>query len=426
MKNTKKRIVILGAGFVGLRSALCLEKKLRNLPYWKIILVDAQDFHLYTPDLYEIATAYNKTITEHCLTKLKDTVATPLEKILRGKRIELLRDKVIAIHPEKKTVSLKNHSALDFDYLVIGLGSRVNFYGIPGLEQHSLPLKTVTDALAVNCGIDMYFHKLWKSSTKKPIHIVIGGGGATGIEFACEIPRFLDKLCKKYEFQRDEIKISIIEASGCLAGQGKKVTSAIQKRLKFLNIEAELQTRILEAHEHEIVLESSVYGKKTLQTDMLIWTGGVSPHPLIRESFSHTAKNGSLPVNKFLQNKTLPFIFAGGDNALFQDPATGKTAPMLAQVAFEQGKIIAHNLAAEILGGHKTPFRLKLKGMIIPLGGKYALFKPGHGEHGVVIQGFWMWVLRRIVDLRYTLSILPFFYALKKWIRDTNVFVGND
>ncbi len=409
-----KTIVILGGGFAGLRTALVLAKKLPQNSTYRILLVDERPVHLYTPDLYEIATAYHNEITEACLTKLKDAVAIPFLKIISGKHIDFLRDRVIKISPEKNLIELKQRGVLSFDFLVLALGSVVNYYGIPGLEEYASPLKTLLDGLAMNCHLDMHFHNLWKKELKKEVSIVVGGGGATGVEFACELPGCLDKLCKKYHYPREHVKITVVEASQELAGQGEKVTKVILKRFQKLGIQPLLNTYIKKVDEEGVHLETVRKEKSILPADLLIWTGGVKPHPLIRESFNSVAKNGALPVNEYLQCPAFPHIYAAGDNA--------SAAPMLAQLAFDQGKIAAQNILAQIEGKRQKPYRIHFKGVITPLGGKYALLKKGN----FIFKGRLIWILRRLIDLRYALSILPFWHALKKWIRDTNVFVGND
>lgn len=419
MNGIQKNIVILGAGFAGLHAALQLAKKNLKSEY-QIILIDERDVHIYTPDLYEIATAFNQKITEECLVKLKNTVAIPYSSILEGTPINFLRDKVLALHPQQKEVELKNSGNLNYDYLIIALGSVINYYDIPGLIQFSYPLKTLTDSLAINCHLDIYFHTLWKADKKEHVRIIVGGGGATGVEFACELPRCIDKICKKYGYPRYNVTISVIEASSQLAGGGDSISARILKRFEKLGITAYLNTFIKGVEVNKVVIESASGGQRELPMDILIWTGGVKPHPLIKETFSTTSKNGALPVNEFLQHGEFREIFAAGDNAYFVDKE--KSAPMLAQTAYEQGKMVAHNIAAEIINARKKAYRIAIKGIIIPLGGQYAIFK----RDNFIMAGFAIWLLRRLIDLFYAMKILPLPYALRKWIHDTNIFVRND
>ena len=426
MTDKNKIIAIAGAGFAGLRAALTLVKKLPTNGY-DIVLIDEHDTHIYTPDLYEIATAFNEKITQECLTNLKDTVAIPYRKILRNKPIRFVRNSITQIDPAGKKLMLKKGGAFVFDYLVVALGSVVNYYGIEGLKEHSYALKTITDALAINCYLDHFFQTKWQKGSEKIISIVVGGGGATGVEFTGELPNSIDKLCKKYECPRSQVRITLVEGSQQLTGQGKKVTSIILEHFKKHGIICKLGTRIKKVGENVVHISRGDGAINELPMDILIWAGGVIPNPLIRASFPHiVAKNDALLVNEYLQNEKFPFIYAAGDNAFFVDSLSSKTAPLLAQVAFDQGAVIGHNIAAELTGGTKKKYKLRIKGVIIPLGGKYAILKTGSNGKSSVLEGFFIWMLRRFVDLRYALSILPFRYAVKKWIHDMHIFVKND
>ena len=240
MPDEKKNILILGAGFAGIRAALRLSKKL-PANGWQITIIDEHDTHVYTPDLYEIATAFNEEINEECLVRLKDTVAIPYSKIFTHKHtvhaVKFVRDRVLEIQPHNKKVLLKNRGELSFDYCVIALGSVVNYYNITGLQEFSYPLKTLTDALAINCHLDMYIHNLWKQQNRCDVHIVIGGGGATGVEFASELYGDIDKICKKYSYPHSHVKVTLVEGSEKLAGQDPRATRYIMQRLKKLGVD---------------------------------------------------------------------------------------------------------------------------------------------------------------------------------------------
>lgn len=417
-----KNIVICGAGFAGLSTALLLEKKLRGCPDYRVLLVDSRDSHVYSPDLYEIATSYNKKLTLECLTMLKESVATPFKKILEGKSLTFIRDKITAIVPEQKKIELKQSGTLPYSHLAVCLGSVINYYNIPGLTQFSYPLKSLTDALAICCHLDTYFHILMKEYIKRDVHIVVGGGGATGCEFACELPGFLNNICKKYEYPRELVKVTVLEGSKELTGQGEKVTRVVLNRFKKFGIGALTETFIKEVTAHEVHVENGSGERLSLPMDILIWTGGVQPNPLVSSSFPNDCKKGSLVVNEFLASPSFPGVFAAGDNAYCTDPKTDRLLPKLAQIAVQQAKILSRNILAEISGKQKKAYLPKFRGVIIPLGGKYAILKRGN----VVFKGFWIWVLQRLVDFMYLVKILPLRQAMRKWISETNLFVEND
>ncbi|MEK7523597.1 MAG: FAD-dependent oxidoreductase [Patescibacteria group bacterium] len=334
------KVVILGGGFAGIAATLSLYKELQCRKDVSIQLIDERNVHIYTPDLYEISTTFNEKITAECLTQLKDTVAIPFSKIIRDRQIDFLRDRVIRINPKNKTVELKNAGSIPFDYLIITLGSVVNYYDIPGLRERSYPLKTLTDALAINCHLDVFFQSQWRKKEQKPVSILVGGGGATGTEFACELSGDINQLCKKYHYPRNLVGITIIEAEKRLAGQDEKTTGIVLKRLMQRGIQTHLETFIREVTEKNVITETTRGKKGSMPMDILIWTGGVQPSPIIKESFIQVTKNGALPVNNFLQYRDYPSIFAAGDNATFIDSVSQKAAPMLAQVAAAQGKVL--------------------------------------------------------------------------------------
>ena len=128
-------------------------------------------------------------------------------------------------------------------------------------------------------------------------------------------------------------------------------------------------------------------------------------------------------VNSFLQSKSFSDIFAAGDNVFFPDPENkGKRIPMMAQFAFVEGSLVAENIMHLISGEAMISFKASKSKLILPIGGKYAVFNVGEK----IFAGFFPWLLKRLVSLKYALSILPFFYALKKWWHTNEVFVKND
>lgn len=417
MSIKNKNIVILGAGFAGLRCALDLAKEIHRFPDYRIILINKTDIHLYTPDLYEIATAYYPTITSTCLTNLKETVATKISSLVPEKLVTFLQDTITKIQPDKKTVLLEKSGEVLYEYLVVTLGSVTNYYGIPGLEQFSYPLKTMTDALAIQCHLDSYFQTLWRSHLKKSVHIVMGGGGATGCELAAELPSYVKKLCKKYDYPEGQVDVTIVEGKKEILGLGVKLSASVKKRLASLGVGLKLGTYITEAKAAKVRIKTKEGMENEILVDMLIWTGGVMPNPIVKESFEKVSENYALEVNEFLEAKYYPKIFAAGDNASFEHPL-----PLLAQVARKQGHVMAFNILADISGKSKREYAPEISGVVIPLGGKYAVFQRGE----IMTAGFFIWVLRRLIDLVYAFSIMPFWRAFQKWWHATNIFAQND
>lgn len=429
MQTKTKNIVILGAGFAGLRTAQDLATGLikESVDHYRLILVDQNDTHLYRADLYEVATAFNEEINEECLSSLKETVATPIKKLIDGRKIEFRCTSVESIKPKEKQVILRGNQKIDYEYLVVALGSVTNYFNIPGLKERSFPLKTIQDALAINCHLDQYFQTLWKKGEKRTVSIVIGGGGASGVETASELVHSLDKLCKKYDYHRGNVKIKLVESSQSLAAFDKEGTDLILQKFAKLGIEVHLGSKITAVEESFIEITDkdgdSPSSKGKLESDMVIWTGGVMVNPVVSDSLGDPEKGGALEVNDFLESKYFEGIFAAGDNAFFEDPQSpGKRLPMLATTACRQGAIVAKNILADFHGTARTPYKHAESPYLIPVGGHYVLWQ----RTKKVSRGYWVWLIRRLLTLKYYTSILPFPSALKNWLHGSRVFSSND
>ncbi|PIR54692.1 hypothetical protein COU74_05400 [Candidatus Peregrinibacteria bacterium CG10_big_fil_rev_8_21_14_0_10_36_19] len=404
-----KNIVILGAGFAGLKVTQDLTKKLKD-PNYNITLIEKSDVHLYRADLYEVATAFNQKITKECLTKLRNTIATPITELVDTNRVKLIKDEVVKI--KSREILLKKGKPVKYDYLVVALGSITNYFKIPGLEKYSLPLKDIQDGIAINCHLDQHLQSLWEKKSQKEVNIVIGGGGATGVETATELTSAYKKLCKKYDYPYKKIHIHIIEGQKMLGGMDAKGTKIIKARLKELNVKVHFKSFITKVTAKEITIKDA---PEKLPYDILIWTGGVKSNPVV----------GSKPieVRPTLQSKDAPSIFAAGDNAFYPDPQNPKQRlPMLARTAFDQGSLIAENIIRNIKGKKLKNYKHASLIYILPLGGRFALLKTQ--KH--LISGRLIWYLRRLIFLKYSLAILPFWKGLRKWAHGTKIFTEND
>ncbi|MBL4694105.1 FAD-dependent oxidoreductase [Candidatus Gracilibacteria bacterium] len=410
----KKRVLILGAGFAGLRVA----QDLQGQKGLKVTVVDSSRSHVYKADLYEVATAFNDEITKQCLIDLRETVATPFEDLLK----DFVCDKVVKIFPEKNYVRLKKGGRIDYDFLVVALGSTTNFYGIKGLEKYSLQMKDANDALKINCHIDQYFQQLWKKGIVKDVVINVGGGGATGVETVAEMCGFVKKICKKYKYPVGRVKVQLIEGGNNLVNLHPAGTRLVAKRLRKLKVKV-LTGHLIAGLEKDKV-KCKFRGKvKTLPSDVFIWTGGVMVNSVVSASFGSRETRGAIMINEYLHSVKYPNVFAAGDNVYLENPyEKGRSLPMLASIAMREGKVLARNVLAVCRGEEFEAYNPGEPTWVVPIGGKYAIwwFK------GRLYSGVWVWFLRRLIDFWYLVGILPFGKALAKWWRSNRVFVSND
>lgn len=422
LKPNKKNIVILGAGFCGIQAAKKLAKKLNGNKEYRVVLVDRRNMHVYNGDLYEISTAYNERITNACMNQLKDAVTISLKKTLRGLHVLHIKDTILKIDHQTKKISLGKSGSVNYEYLVVALGSVTNFYNIPGLEEHSFPLKTVENALAINCHLDQFFRERWEKKQHHKVHIAIGGGGLTGVEFACELVGSTKHLAKKYQFKREDVTISIIQGNDEFVGLGKKVSDITIKRFKKLGIQPITNAHIA-GYDGKTLTICNKEGvcKRNLEADILVWTGGVKPNPLLLD-FQILDTSGCMETNQTLESPHYPKVYAGGDCAAVFDSKHHQMVPKIAQLAIQQGRLIAHNICADINNKNQRAYKPLFKGYIVPLGGTYFVYHNGN----ITFAGIIPYIMRRYVDFTYFTQLLPFGAAVKKWFTTENIFLQND
>lgn len=408
-EQEKKNIVILGGGFAGVPAALALSEYLADDNEYEVILVDRKDYQLYHAALYEAAT------TEHGLVeakRVKKTVTIPFAEIFVKTKVKVFKGYVDRIElVDGKIVT--DSRTIYFDYLIIALGSIADFYGIESIAKYGFTLKSMEDAVMIRNRIEDIITK------KDQVTIVIGGGGFAGAEFAGELHNLVKQECRHHQKKLSNFKIVVVEGStNYLSGLSEKVSSLVNKRLGSMGIESHFSTLVTEAGKDYVVLNN----KDRINCDLLIWTGGVRSCRLPVSVDLERDKKDRTPVTEFLNLKNFTNVFVAGDDACVLDPQTKKPLPQTAQEAIRQGKHAAKNMFRQILGKPLLPYYPGPVRFIIPVSGKYAIvYTPN-----LIISGFLGWLIRRLADLRYFLSILPFFTALKLWFFETKIFTKND
>lgn len=417
----KHNIVILGAGFGGIQAAITLSKqlkKLKNRHEYEIIIIDRNPYHVFPPLLYEIATTSEQSANTPVLQSL---VTYSLHELLLPWGVTTLAEEILHVDFDARMVHLSREKKLPFAYLVIALGSESNFFDIPGLEKEAMPMKTFTDAIAIRNRIATLV-----KSKKTTVDIVIGGGGATGVELAGEIKEWIPELedeCRSH----CGVNVTIIEASpNILAPFDPRVRTLAETRLKELSVHIKLNTRITSVTPDTIATATD----EQIPFDILIWTGGVKPAPLVTKMPLAKEPRGRITVSGGLvctaQSSNLEIehmVYAIGDIACFLDPKTKLPLPLMARPAMIEGRIAAQNIIENIKKSGVThtyePYQYPY---IIPVGGKYAVAKIGSW----VISGIFAWIFKGIVELNYFISIMPIPAATRVWFRGFRIFIRND
>lgn len=420
-----KNIVILGAGFGGLRATFALTKILKRLKLrnaYRIILVDRNAYHTYTPTLYEVATTSKET-ANYC--DLKNIVTFDVEKVIPPE-VSFIKAEVGNVDLVEGDIHLQGHQPIKFHYLLIALGSEANDFGISGVKKYGFQFKTFLDALKIRDAV------LEADATaKKPFRIVIGGGGSTGVELAGEIQEWLchfdgsDKICQAL--------VTIVDSAPSVLGPfPQKIQKTVTARLKKLGTEIINNERIEKVRPKEVILKSG----RLLPADIFIWAGGVKAPYILGQMPLKIEARGRIEVVENLeclpQTPDLELygkIYGIGDSICFYDPRSGQPIPQVARAAISQANIAAHNICEDIKveeilvekAKHKI-YRPMEYPYIIPVGGKYAVAKFGP----FVIAGFLGWILKGLVELNYLISIMPIWRAISIWFKGLKIFIQND
>lgn len=412
-------ILILGGGFGGIRTALDLGKKVGK--EHTVTLIDKNDFHLFLPSLYEVASARGVEQEDMYKVELKGTVSVPYGDIFHKKHANFVQAKVTHIDTRNQEVHIGSGKVLNYDYLVLAFGSETATLGIPGVREYAHQFKSINDGLFIHTQIHNIYKEAAEGRKELPIKFLIVGAGFTGIELAAELACCGEKIRKICNIEKGCTHIALFEATPqILPMVSEKERNIIRKRLKKLDVSIYTNSPVESIISNKIKLENgnSIYG------DIIVWTAGIKASSFISNIVGlHTDGRGRVLVNQYLQSKDHPNIFTIGDNAGFIDPATEKNIPALAYVAIDQGSIAAKNIMRHIDNRELKPYKAKYEAWIAPVGGKYAV---AHINKHLTIVGFFGWIIREIVDLRYFLKTLSFKKALSAFFRGVMIFVKND
>lgn len=389
-----KHIVILGAGYGGVLSALTARKYM-NKEKAQITVVNQFPTHQIITELHRLA---GGTISEQA-------VSMPLNKLFKGKDIDLKIAKVNSFSVDKKEVNLSNGEILSYDTLVVALGSQTGYFGIPGLEENSMVLKSVNDANKIYRHIEDRIREYAKTKNEADGTIVIGGGGLTGVELVGEIIDNFPKVAKQYGVDFKDIKVKLVEA-------GPKILPVLPDHL------IERATASLEARGVEFLTGRPVTGVdgnkislkdgSTIVANTLVWTGGVAALPIVAESGLEVDR-GKATVNEYLQSNSHNDVFVVGDSAVAFPPEGGRPYAPTAQNAWQMGELTGYNLFAAQEGQKLEKFAPVNSGTLASLGRKDAVATIG--SNNTSLKGLPATVMKEASNIRY-LSHIKALYTL--------------
>lgn len=444
----RHRVVILGAGFAGLAAA----KHLCGQDEVTVTVIDRSPTHTYHPLLYEVATGLAHGQDMVGAASLSRGVSFDYAQLLAHWGCGFIQAQVKAVDHARRVVETDDGEVYPFDTLIVAFGFETDFFGIPGLAECSFKLNSLDNALVIRDRL-MRFVQRKRQGKEVSLRVLIGGGGATGVETAAELANFFGARQRMGELHSGDWNIRLVEASPRLLSMlPSHLSTHVLRRLESLGVKVMLDTCIKRvepmkqksdagdeicASSHVIlaprplregettdslVCEFRSEAERAFEADVLVWCGGIRGSSSSAVVGLPVDRKGRLAVDPTLHVVGVDSVYAIGDCASLVNPADGKPVPSLAQSAVEMGHVAAGNILHTLRGEKLFALPFHFYSTVIPLGGKHALasFSRTHA------WGFFGWCIRQAATLRYYWSVLPVRLVFSAFVRGALTYTRND
>jgi NADH dehydrogenase len=388
MSNPKKKVVVIGGGFAGIQFIRNLDVK-----FYDVLLIDKINHHQFQPLFYQVATSQIEP----------SSISFPLRNIFRKKKnVRFRLAEVKGINPEQKKV-ITEIGDFDFDYLVLAMGCRTNFYGNKEIQEHTFTLKSTYDAITIRNHILLTFEKIISSPEEEKeslLNLVIVGAGPTGVELAgafAEIKKnVLPKDYPGIDFSR--FRIILVEGSkNTLNVMSENARKASRNYLEEMGVELLTETLVKNYNGKTL----SFTNGKTIETQTVIWAAGVIGNTLEGIPAEVLVRGNRIRVNRINKVETMQNVFALGDIAFMETPKYPNGHPQLANVAINQAKVLAKNFSRLVKNRATRDFEYKDLGSMATI-----------GTHKAVVDftflkfnGYFAWLIWMFLHLMLILSV---------------------
>jgi len=387
--STKTKILILGGGFAGVYAALRLDRTLARRPDVEVTLVSRDNFLLFTPMLHEVAAADLSP----------GDIVSPIRRMLR--RVTFVQAQVRSVDSAARRVHCTRDLrslplVLDYDHLVLALGSETSFFGMPDVAENAVTMKTLGDAWLLRARVLALLEAASlepdAATRRQMLTFVAAGGGFAGVETIGAVNDLVRGALRYYpRLAPQEVRIVVVHPGEFVLPElGESLGRYAQRKLAAAGVEVRTGTRVKGYADALVTLSEG----EPIPATTLIWTAGVTPDPVIAALPFKTEK-GRVMVNEFLEVPDFASVWAVGDCAAVPDAKTGKPQPPTAQHGLRQGRHAAKNIEAAVAGGRKKPFRFTALGQLASIGHRRGVAK----ILGIRFSGFFAWFLWRAVYL---------------------------
>lgn len=360
MNSPAPQTLILGGGFTGLFTALHLSHSRYST---STVLVDQEWSFLFKPLLYEFLSGEMSV----------ELLWQRYDRLLHDSGVAFVRDRVAEINLEQRQVHLASGLHYSYSYLVLALGGITSYFNIEGADAHALPFRTADDTIALGQHLKDRLQQASQmedcQQRRQLLTVAILGAGRAGVELAATLADLLPDWYAPLGGDISDIRIVVIQrGKEILKGDSDRLRQTVENALqrRAVPVELHLETEVTAVHANEVILQHH-HETEALPAGTIVWTTGTATNPLIKTLPIPDAdrdKQGRLHVTPTLQLPDFPEVFAGGDCAVCPD----NPLPATAQVAYQQGAGIAHNLKALSEGRPLKPAQVHLRGTLMKLG----------------------------------------------------------
>ena len=388
--GSRSQIVVAGAGYAGLHVVLRLAPRLRGNPPLELTLIDRHDYHQALTELPRVAGG----------TRAADAVRIPLQDIL-STRVRFVRTEITGFDLAGRELRT-DAGPIDWTRLVLALGSRPNDFAIPGLAERTLSLYSATDAERVWAAVSEALVAAAADTDPERQRylstVVVGGGGATGVELAGELAEMLPQVAEGHGLAADRPAVQLVEAGPTiLAGSSPRLIDKAARILADLGVQVRTNATIAAATEEGFRLIDG----QLVEGGVFVWAGGLKAPELVASSELPTGHNGRVKVDQYLRVLERPDIYVAGDLASVVEPDTGHVLPPLAQIALEEGETVARNLDAELRGKPLEAFTFHDKGFVVSVGTRRGVADIA----GITTSGRLAHLLKDAIEWEYRQSV---------------------
>lgn len=405
----KIRVVVLGTGFAGSTFMEAFKRKISKKNRGKVELtaINQTSYLTFSPLLYEVATGQ---VDEH-------HISIPVSRRATRHGFSFIEEEVMKVVPEKNEV-VTSHGPITYDYLVMALGAENNDFGIEGVAEDAIPLKSLRDGELIRNRVLRSFRKAVKGnktagSQDGELNYVVVGGGASGVELAASLKEYLDVLMGGHKAEGLKPRVILLEAQEHLMqSSGIRFYGRLESLLEESGVELHLNTKVSGVTEEEIILRNS----HPIRTENVFWTAGTKSNEISSSLGGSLVekRSGRVIADSCLRVPAYGNIYVIGDNAFITTGEHEMAIPQTAAAAVQEGKYAGKRVAAIINGKTKSPaFAYKDPGIMLSLGRFRGLCQ---FNNGIILSGLSAWVAWRLIHLLKIGAIKNRFEVLSDWV----------